>query len=220
MMKILLVEDDPMIGENIQIALEREGVHVHWVCDGSVADAALCADSYDAMLLDLGLPSKDGLDVLHGLRARGSNMPVLIITARDKVAQRVLGLKSGADDYLVKPFEFEELEARLHALIRRARGGGELIFRSGDVVINAITRQVLVCNRQVMLSGREWTLLDALIARPGALLSKQQLEEKLYGWSAEVESNAVEVYVHGLRKKLGPQFIVTVRGVGYKVEKL
>lgn len=218
-MKILLAEDDPMIGENIQIALEREGVDVRWVCDGMEAEDALGNEHFDAMLLDLGLPSKDGLDILQGLRTRGSNIPVLVITARDSLAQRVLGLKTGADDYLVKPFEFEELEARLHALIRRARGGGELIFRSGNVVVNAITRVVLVDGQQVALSGREWTLLDALIARPGAVLSKQQLEDKLYGWSADVESNAVEVYVHGLRKKLGPQFVITVRGVGYKVEK-
>jgi two-component system, OmpR family, response regulator QseB len=218
-MKILLAEDDPMIGENIQIALEREGVDVRWVSDGMEAETALETENFDAMLLDLGLPSKDGLDILQGLRTRGSNIPVLIITARDSVAQRVLGLRSGADDYLVKPFDFEELEARLHALIRRARGGGELIFRSGNVVINAITREVLVDGAQVILSGREWTLLDALIARPGAVLSRQQIEEKLYGWSGEVESNAVEVYVHGLRKKLGQQFVVTVRGVGYKVEK-
>lgn len=218
-MKILLAEDDPMIGENIQIALEREGVDVRWVCDGLEAEDALGNEHFDAMLLDLGLPSKDGLDILHGLRTGGRNIPVLIITARDTVAQRVIGLKSGADDYLVKPFDFEELEARLHALIRRARGGGELIFRSGNVVVNAITRVVLVGGQQVVLSGREWTLLDALIARPGAVLSKQQLEDKLYGWSSDVESNAVEVYVHGLRKKLGPQFVITVRGVGYKVEK-
>lgn len=218
-MKILLAEDDPMIGENIQIALEREGVNVRWVCDGMEAESALDSENFDAMLLDLGLPSKDGLDILQGLRTRGSNIPVLIITARDSVAQRVLGLRSGADDYLVKPFDFEELEARLHALIRRARGGGELIFRSGNIVINAITREVMVDGAQVVLSGREWTLLDALIARPGAVLSRQQIEEKLYGWSGEVESNAVEVYVHGLRKKLGQQFVITVRGVGYKVEK-
>lgn len=218
-MKILLVEDDQMIGENIQIALEREGVDVHWVEDGVAAEDALSAGSYEAMLLDLGLPSKDGLEVLQGVRARGSNIPVLIITARDSVAHRVLGLRSGADDYLVKPFDFEELDARLQALIRRARGGGDLIFRAGNVVVNAITREVMADGRQVILSGREWALLDALIARPGAVLSRQQLEEKLYGWSAEVESNAVEVYVHGLRKKLGTQFVVTVRGVGYKVDK-
>lgn len=218
-MKILLVEDDLMIGENIQIALEREGVDVHWVVNGEDAENALSAGSYDAMLLDLGLPSKDGLEILQGVRARGSNIPVLIITARDTVAQRVLGLRSGADDYLVKPFDFEELDARLQALIRRARGGGDLIFRSGNVVVNAITREVMVDGRQVILSGREWTLLDALIARPGAVLSRQQIEEKLYGWSADVESNAVEVYVHGLRKKLDAQFVVTVRGVGYKVDK-
>ncbi|HEX2531190.1 MAG TPA: response regulator transcription factor [Burkholderiaceae bacterium] len=219
-MKILLAEDDLMIGENIQIALDGEGIAVDWVKDGIAAEAALAAQAYDALLLDLGLPGKDGTDVLSSLRARGSGMPVLVVTARDKVAQRVLGLKIGADDYLVKPFDLEELIARLHALIRRARGGAEPVYRKGEVVINPATRQVLAAEQQVVLSSREWMILDALIARPGAILSRAQLEERLYGWSGEVESNAVEVYIHGLRKKLGQQFIVNVRGVGYMVEKV
>ncbi len=218
-MKILLVEDDEMIGENIQIALDGEGIAVDWVKDGASAETALGVHAYDALLLDLGLPKKDGIDVLHALRTRGNSMPVMVVTARDTVAQRVLGLNNGADDYLVKPFDLEELIARLHALIRRARGGGEPVYRNGDVVINAVTRQVLVLERQVILSAREWTILDALIARPGAILSRNQLEERLYGWSGDVESNAVEVYIHGLRKKLGQKFIVNVRGVGYMVEK-
>jgi DNA-binding response OmpR family regulator len=219
-MKVLLAEDDLMIGENIQIALDGEGIAVDWVKDGIAAEAALATQDYDALLLDLGLPGKDGTDVLSSLRARGSGMPVLVVTARDKVAQRVLGLKIGADDYLVKPFDLEELIARLHALIRRARGGAEPVYRKGEVVINQATRQVLAAEQQVVLSSREWMILDALIARPGAILSRAQLEERLYGWSGEVESNAVEVYIHGLRKKLGQQFIVNVRGVGYMVEKV
>jgi len=218
-MKILLVEDDAMIGENIQIALDGEGIIVDWVKDGISAETALGTHAYDALLLDLGLPKKDGIDVLHALRARGNSMPVIVVTARDTIAQRVLGLNNGADDYLVKPFDLEELIARLHALVRRARGGGEPVYRNGDVVINAVTRQVLVLERQVILSAREWTILDALIARPGAILSRSQLEERLYGWSGDVESNAVEVYIYGLRKKLGQKFIVNVRGVGYMVEK-
>lgn len=218
-MKVLLVEDDPMIGENIQIALEGEGIAVDWKNDGATAENALGEHHYDAMLLDLGLPKKDGIDVLRGLRGRGNAMPVLVITARDTVAQRVQGLNSGADDYLIKPFDLEELIARLHALIRRAKGGVEPLYRKGDVVVNALTRQVIAAERQVLLSSREWAVLEALVARPGAILSRAQLEERLYGWSGDVESNAVEVYIHGLRKKLGTQFIVNVRGLGYMVEK-
>ena len=219
-MKILLVEDDTMIGENIQIALDSEGIAVDWVKDGVAAEAVLGMHPYDALLLDLGLPRKDGIDILRGLRARRNSMPVLVITARDTVAQRVLGLNNGADDYLVKPFDLEELIARIHALVRRAYGGAEPVYQKGDVVANITTREVLVSGRQIILSSREWAILDALIARPGAILSRSQLEDHLYGWSSEVESNAVEVYIHGLRKKLGQQFIVNVRGVGYMVEKI
>jgi len=218
-MKILLIEDDAMIGENIQIALEGEGITVDWMRDGTAGEAALATQSYDALLLDLGLPHKDGLDVLRALRARGNGLPVLVVTARDALADRVLGLKDGADDYLVKPFDLEELIARLHALVRRARGTTEPLYRRDDVVVNPATRQVLREDQQIILSAREWAILDALIARPGAILSRAQLEERLYGWSGEVESNAVEVHIHGLRKKLGQHFIVNVRGVGYMVEK-
>ncbi|HEV2611759.1 MAG TPA: response regulator transcription factor [Noviherbaspirillum sp.] len=218
-MKILLVEDDLMIGENIQIALDGEGIAVDWVTSGSEAEAAVGTQAYDALLLDLGLPQKDGIEVLRGLRARGKTLPVLVITARDTVPDRVRGLNSGADDYLVKPFDLEELIARLHALVRRARGRTEPVYRNGDVEVNAATREVMAEGRQVILSAREWAILDALIARPGAILSRAQLEERLYGWSGDVESNAVEVYIHGLRKKLGQQLIINVRGVGYMVEK-
>lgn len=218
-MKVLVVEDDLMIGENIQIALESEGITAEWVRGGADAEAALAAGAYDAMLLDLGLPQKDGIDVLRGLRARKNNLPVLVLTARDTVAQRVLGLNSGADDYMLKPFDLEELLARLHALVRRARGGVEALYRKGEVTVNCETRQVLAGANQILLSSREWAILEALVARPGAILSRSQLEERLYGWSAEVESNAVEVYIHGLRKKLGAQFILNVRGLGYMVDK-
>ncbi|HYD95571.1 MAG TPA: response regulator transcription factor [Noviherbaspirillum sp.] len=218
-MKVLLVEDDAMIGENIQIALEGEGVSTDWVRDGAAAEARLAAHGFDAMLLDLGLPRRDGIDVLRNLRARGDQLPVMIITARDTVAERVRGLNTGADDYLVKPFDLEELIARLHALVRRAKGGAEPVYRKGNVVVNTATRQVLADEHQVLLSSREWAVLEALVTRPGAILSRAQLEERLYGWSGDVESNAVEVYIHGLRKKLGPQFIVNVRGLGYMVEK-
>jgi DNA-binding response OmpR family regulator len=217
-MKVLLVEDDTMIGENIQIALESEGIGVEWVKSGSAAESMLNANTYEAMLLDLGLPEKDGIDVLRNLRARDNAMPVLVITARDTVQQRVLGLNAGADDYLVKPFDLEELIARLHALVRRTKGV-EPVYRKGEVVVNVLTRQVFDASGQVMLSSREWAVLEALVARPGAILSRAQLEERLYGWSGDVESNAVEVYIHGLRKKLGQQFIINVRGLGYMVEK-
>jgi DNA-binding response OmpR family regulator len=218
-MKVLLVEDDAMIGENIQIALDDEGIAVDWVRDGIDAETALAMHAYDALLLDLGLPQKDGLDVLRGLRATGNRMPVLVVTARDTIPQRILGLKNGADDYLVKPFDLEELIARLHALIRRAQGPIEPVYQNGNIVVNSAIRQVLVSERQVILSSREWAILEALIARPGAILSRGQLEDHLYGWSGDIESNAVEVYIHGLRKKLGQQLIVNVRGVGYMVEK-
>lgn len=218
-MKVLVVEDDLMIGENIQIALEGEGIAAEWVRGGADAEAALASGAYDAMLLDLGLPQKDGIDVLRSLRARKNNLPVLVLTARDTVAQRVLGLNAGADDYMLKPFEFDELLARLYALVRRARGGVEAVYRQGDVTVNCDTRQVMVAGKQVLLSSREWSILDALVARPGAILSRSQLEDRLYGWSADIESNAVEVYIHGLRKKLGAHFIVNVRGLGYMVDK-
>ncbi|HEY4316563.1 MAG TPA: response regulator transcription factor [Herbaspirillum sp.] len=218
-MKILLVEDDTMIGENIQIALVGEGIEVDWVTDGLAGEASLEAARYDALLLDLSLPCKDGVDVLKTLRARKNDLPVLVMTARDTVPQRVLGLNTGADDYLVKPFDLEELIARLHALVRRARGGLDLLYRKGEVTVNTVTRQVFSAQRQISLSSREWNILEALVARPGAILSRAQLEDRLYGYSGEVESNAVEVYIYGLRKKLGQQFIVNIRGLGYMVEK-
>jgi len=218
-MKVLLVEDDLMIGESVQIGLETDSISVDWVKEADAATQALRATTYDVLLLDLGLPGTDGIDLLRQVRASGNSVPVLVVTARDTVAQRVLGLKSGADDYLVKPFDLEELIARIHALVRRAQGKHDLVYRNGDVTVNAATKQVLVDGKQVVLSSKEWAILDALITRPGAILSRSQLEERLYGWTGEVESNAIEVYVHGLRKKLGQQFVVNVRGLGYMVEK-
>lgn len=219
-MKVLLIEDDVMIGEDIQIALQNEGFSVEWVKDGKTCEVALDAHSYDVLLLDLGLPYKNGISILQSLRARGDKTPVLIVTARDTLSDRVLGLNSGADDYLIKPFEFEELIARLRALNRRARGLVESGYRKGDIVINSDTREVFVNDKQIVLFGREWAILEALIARPGAILSRPQLEKRLYGWSGVVESNTIEVYIHGLRKKLGQDFILNVRGIGYMVEKL
>lgn len=218
-MKVLLVEDDPMIGENIQIALESESNLVDWLTSGEAAEAALQIHSYDVLLLDLSLPQRDGMDILKALRKRGDTLPVLVMTARDTVAQRVQGLHAGADDYLIKPFDLDELIARMHALLRRSRGRVDSSYVCGDVVVDSTTRQVFNGKEQVILSAREWTILDALIARPGAILSRSRLEEQLFGYTSEIESNAVEVYIHGLRKKLGQKFIVNVRGVGYMVEK-
>jgi DNA-binding response OmpR family regulator len=218
-MKILLIEDDVMIGENVQIALNSEGIDVEWAKDGVTGEAALSTGTYDALLLDLGLPQKDGINILQSLRRKGSTLPVMLVTARDTVPERIIGLNSGADDYLVKPFDLDEMIARLRALVRRSRGQTDDLYKSGDVVVNTATRQVSNADGQVTLSAREWTVLDALVARPGAILSRSQLEERLYGWAGDVESNAVEVYIHGLRKKLGQHFIINVRGLGYMVEK-
>ncbi|MFZ6770311.1 response regulator [Undibacterium sp. Di26W] len=218
-MKVLLVEDDPMIGENIQIALESESNLVDWLTSGEAAEAALQIHSYDVLLLDLSLPQRDGMDILKALRKRGDALPVLVMTARDTVAQRVQGLHAGADDYLIKPFDLDELIARMHALLRRSRGRVDSSYVCGEVEVDSTTRQVFNGKEQVILSAREWTILDALIARPGAILSRSRLEELLFGYTSEIESNAVEVYIHGLRKKLGQKFIVNVRGVGYMVEK-
>lgn len=218
-MKILLVEDDSMIGESIQKALEVEGFLIDWVGNGDEADAALAVQRYDAVLLDLGLPRKNGIEVLRGIRARNDNTPVLVITARDTVPERISGLNSGADDYLVKPFDLDELIARLRAVVRRSRGRLEPTYNHNGIVLNPVTREASVDGKTVVLSSREWAILDALIARPGAIFSRSQLECRLYGWNGETASNAVEVYIHGLRKKLGQDFIVNVRSVGYMVAK-
>jgi two-component system response regulator QseB len=219
-MRLLLVEDDTMIGEVVLDLLRAEHYAVDWVKDGEMADTALLqAQHYDLVLLDLGLPRKDGLDVLRAMRARKDRTPVLIATARDSVAQRIAGLDAGADDYVLKPYDLDELLARLRALLRRAAGRAEPIFEYKNITINPATREVLVDGASVSLSAREWAVLEALVARPGAVLSRPQLEEKLYSWRDEVSSNAVEVYIHGLRKKLGSDLIQNVRGVGYMVPR-
>lgn len=218
-MRLLLVEDDAMIGEAVQGLLRAEGHAVDWVRDGLQADAALRAQQYDLVLLDLGLPGRDGLDVLRALRARGDRSPVLIATARDAVAQRVQGLDAGADDYLLKPYDLDELLARIRALTRRAAGRAEPAYELHGVTVCPATREASVNGQPVVLSAREWAVLEPLVARPGVVLSRAQLEDKLYGWGDEINSNAVEVYIHGLRKKLGAGFILNVRGVGYMVPK-
>ncbi len=220
-MRILLAEDDAMIGEVVLDALRAEGWAVDWVKDGAMAATALATGPYDLLLLDLGLPRQDGLAVLRALRADAGNanrrVPVLVATARDAVAQRVAGLDAGADDYIVKPYDLDELLARIRALRRRADGRAEPEYAWGAVRVRPATREVSVDGQPVTLSAREWAVLEPLIARPGRVLSRQQLEEKLYSWRDDISSNAVEVYIHGVRKKLGAGLIENQRGLGYRV---
>ena len=218
-MRLLLVEDDTMIGEAVLDLLRAEHYAVDWVKDGEMADTALRTQTYDLVLLDLGLPRRDGLAVLRGLRTRKERIPVLIATARDSIQQRIEGLDAGADDYVLKPYDLDELLARIRALMRRAAGRAEPVYEHKGVSINPATREVAVRGQAVVLSAREWAVLEPLLARPGLVLSRTQLEEKLYGWKDEISSNAVEVYIHGLRRKLGAELIQNVRGVGYMVPK-
>jgi DNA-binding response OmpR family regulator len=218
-MRLLLVEDDLMIGEQLLDLLRAEGYAVDWVRDGELADSALQSQSYDLLLLDLGLPRRDGMSVLRALRGRKQRLPVLIATARDALAQRVEGLDAGADDYVLKPFELDELLARIRALLRRASGSAEPVYEHRGVSLNPATHEATVEGQPVSLTAREWAVLEPLLARPGLVLSRQQLEEKLYSWKDEISSNAVEVYIHGLRKKLGAGLIQNVRGLGYMVPK-
>ena len=219
-MRLLLVEDDPMIGTSVQNGLRQEGYSVDWVRDGAAAELAVANGVYELILLDLGLPRKSGLELLAGLRKKGHAMPVLVITARDSVADRVKGLDAGADDYLVKPFDLDELSARLRALMRRQAGRASPVIEHGALALNPATHEVTLDGVPVSLSGREFALLHALLEQPGVPLSRAQLEERLYGWNEEIESNTVEVYIHSLRRKLGTEWIRNVRGVGYRVPEL
>jgi two-component system response regulator QseB len=218
-MRLLLVEDDSMIGEAARQGLRQEGHTVDWVRDGREADAAVASAPYDAVLLDLGLPRRDGLSLLKSWRARGIGVPVLIITARDAVSDRVAGLDAGADDYLVKPFDLDELSARVRAVARRRSGRAESFVRIGELEIETATRHVKWKGADVNLSPREYALLEALANRPGTYLTRSQLEERLYGWDEEIASNAVEVHIHALRRKLDPELIRNVRGMGYTLAK-
>ena len=199
--------------------MRAEHYAVDWVRDGVMADAALRSESYDLLLLDLGLPRCGGLDVLRALRKRRATVPVLIATARDAIGDRIAGLDAGADDYVVKPFDVDELLARIRALIRRSAGRAEPVFSHRGVTLNPATREAAVGNVPVALSAREWAVLEPMLQRPGVVFSRTQLEQKLYGWKDDISSNAVEVYVHGLRKKLGSDLIETVRGLGYLVPR-
>ncbi len=218
-MRVLLVEDDRMIAEAVQTALGQDGHVTDGVGDGAAALSALSHSRFDIVLLDLGLPRKDGLTVLRQLREGGDATPVIIITARDDVRTRVAGLDSGADDYLVKPFDLDELAARMRAALRRSAGRGDSIIEHGDIRVNTVTREVHRAAAAVTLSAKEFAVLEALLLRPGAVLSRAQLEDRLYGFGDAIESNAVEVYVHALRRKLGNDVIRTQRGAGYFVPR-
>ena len=214
-MRILLVEDDHMLGSATRQAL-RDATHaVDWVLDGASALTAAQGGEYELMLLDLGLPKRDGLSVLQALRQSGSNLPILILTARDGLEDRVRGLDLGADDYLVKPFESAELLARIRAVARRQGGQAQPLLSNGVMELDPVTREVRFQGQTQRLTAREYALLHALLLRPGAILSRSELEDRIYGWNEEVESNAVEFLIHSLRKKLAPEVIKNVRGVGW-----
>lgn len=216
-MRLLLVEDDPMIGAGVRRGLQQDGFAVDWLRDGKSAESAFDPQLHDLVLLDLGLPGKDGIDVLKALRRRGESVPVLIVTARDAVSDRVAGLDAGADDYLIKPFDLEELAARIRALSRRRAGRAETELRHGPLTLDPARHEACLNDAPLALSAREFALLEALLDRPGVVMSIAKLQDKVYGWDEEVGSNTIEVYIHSLRKKLGPDFIRNVRGVGYMI---
>jgi two-component system response regulator QseB len=218
-MRVLVVEDDRMIASGLDRALRQEGYAVDGVADGRSAAEALRTARFDIVLLDLGLPQRDGLEVLRELRGRGDSTPVIIVTARDDVQNRIAGLDSGADDYIVKPFDLDEVAARMRSVLRRAAGRGDPCIRHRGIALNPVTHTVERDGEPVVLSAHEFSVLEALMQRPGSVLSRAQIEDRLYGWSSPVESNAIEVYVHGLRRKLGSDAIRTLRGVGYFVPK-
>jgi two-component system, OmpR family, response regulator QseB len=216
-MRLLLVEDDLMIGRAVKHGLEQGGFTVDWVTDGHRGLAALANGVYDLLVLDIGLPRVDGLSLLQSLRARPGFLPVLIISARDAVPDRIAGLNAGADDYLLKPFDLDELIARVRALLRRRGGSVSNTLKAGSLQLDTVLRVVLQEGREVSLTAKEFALLEVLLMRPGAVLSRERLEESIYGWNEEIGSNAVEVHLHNLRRKLGASTIKNVRGVGYRV---
>ena len=216
-MRLLLIEDDTMIGRAARQGLGDAGFAVDWVMDGNAAERALANDVYDLAVLDQGLPGQDGMTVLKSLRRSGNAVPVLIATARDAVSDRIAGLNAGADDYVLKPFDLDELIARVRALLRRHAGGASPLLESGGLVLDPVRKEVRLKGEPVSLSAREFAVLEVLLRRPGAVLSREQLEDSVYGWTEEIGSNAIEVHLHNLRRKLGAQTIRNVRGVGYKV---
>jgi len=218
-MRILLAEDDPLLGDGLRAGLRQLGFVVDWVRDGQAAERELRGGGHDAAVLDLGLPMKDGIDVLATVRAAGVRIPVLVLTARDAVSDRIRGLDTGADDYVLKPVDLHELAARLRALVRRAHGQPDEQLTVQGLVLDAGKRLVSLDGEAVTLSGREFDVLHALMLADGRVLSREQLEQRIYGWGQEVESNAIEVHIHHLRRKLRPQLIQTVRGIGYAMTR-
>jgi two-component system OmpR family response regulator/two-component system response regulator QseB len=218
-MRILLIEDDPQLGDGLTVGLRQAGFAVDWVKDGLAADQALATETFDLLVLDLGLPRLSGMELLQRLRGRGQSLPVLILTARDSTADKIAGLDTGADDYLVKPIDLDELAARIRALGRRAAGRAEPMLRHGEVTLDPAARRVAVADAPIELSAREFAVLHALLENAGRVMSRAQLESSIYGWRDEPDSNALEVHIHHLRKKLGADFIKTLRGVGYMIPK-
>ncbi|KAA6175131.1 response regulator [Pseudomonas veronii] len=218
-MRLLLIEDDVALGEGIHQALVREGYTVDWLQDGSSALHALLSETFDVVVLDLGLPRMDGLEVLRRLRDSGSNLPVLILTARDATEDRIAGLDAGADDYLIKPFDLAELKARLRALLRRSAGRARVMIEHAGICLDPSTQQVSYHGEPVLLTPKEYQLLHELLSPPGRVMTRDQLMQLLYGWNEEAESNTLEVHIHHLRKKFSSELIRTVRGVGYLVEE-
>lgn len=218
-MRLLLVEDDPQLGEAVQTALQQEGYSVDWMQQGQHALSALQSEPYELVVLDLGLPDTSGLDVLKALRGRGQQLPVLVLTARDTIADRVSGLDVGADDYLTKPFDLDELFARLRAISRRQYGRASNVIECGPISLDPAAHTVHKDGRPVEIAPKEFAVLQTLLENRGRVMSRQRLEQSLYDWGQDIESNAVEVYIHHLRKKLGSELIRTIRGVGYIIDK-
>jgi two-component system, OmpR family, response regulator QseB len=218
-MRILLVEDDPQLGDGLTIGLRQSGFAVDWLKDGISADQALQSESFDLVVLDLGLPRLSGMDVLKRARSRGQHMPILILTARDATGDKVAGLDAGADDYLVKPIDLDELSARVRALTRRSAGRAEPLITHGDITLDPAGHVVTQAGLSIELSSREFSLLQMLLENTGRVLTRSQLEQSIYGWGDEPDSNALEVHIHHLRKKLGSELIRTLRGVGYTIPK-
>ena len=215
--RLLLIVDDDMIGRDVRQGLASAGFAVDWVTDARAAQLSLSTGVYDLAILDLGLPRGDGMELLKDLRQGGDSMPVLIASARDTVKDRIAGLEAGADDYVLKPFDLDELVARVRALLRRHAGSGSPVLRHGDLALDPVRKEVTLADKVVELSAREFAVLEALMQKPGAVLSRERLEEAVYGWGQEVASNAIEVHLHNLRKKLGSATIKNVRGVGYRI---
>ena len=218
-MRLLLVEDDGDLGEGIRVALKGDGYTVDWLKDGASAVHALASETFEVAILDLGLPKVDGLDVLRQLRAGANPMPVLVLTARDATSDRIAGLDAGADDYLVKPFEVDELKARLRALLRRSLSRPQPVLEIHGVRLDPATQEVSYRGQPVSLPRKEYLVLHQLLSQPGRVFTREKLEEALYGWEDAAESNAIDVHIHHLRRKLFPELIRTVRGVGYRVDK-